>query len=172
MNKKIMNVHIMKKILFIGVICLLCTISTFSQSRKKWEQTKSLNSISIYQDFINKYPGGKYTEEAKNNLANLKDFETKRLAELKEAEEKRNAEKQQKIKLAEEKAKELKVGMTANQADSIVHFSRHYPSGLLKGMLMTGTLVSTCDLLGEDNIHVIFNLTSEPAVLTKWYIEK
>jgi primosomal protein N' len=162
----------MKKILFIVAISLMCLSSVFSQSKRKWENTKTQNSISVYQDFINKYPDGKYTEEAKKNLANLKDLEEKRLAKLKEEEEKKKAEKQQKIKLAEEKMKNLKAGMTPNQVDAIVHFSRHYPSDLLKGMLMTGTLVSTCDLLGEDYIHVIFNLASEPAVLTKWYIEK
>jgi hypothetical protein len=162
----------MKKILFIGVISLMCLSSVFSQSKRKWENTQTQNSISAYQDFINKFPDGKYTEEAKKKLANLKDLEEQRLTKLKEAEEKRNAEKQQKIKLAEEKMKNLKVGMTANQVDAIVHFTGHYPSNLLKGMLMTGTLVTTCDLLGEDNIHVIFNLESEPAVLTKWYIEK
>ena len=50
-----------KKILFVGVIFLLITISVFSQSKKEWEKTQSLNSIAGYEDFIRKYPGSKYT---------------------------------------------------------------------------------------------------------------
>jgi hypothetical protein len=70
----------MKKILFIGVICLLCSIAAFSQSKKKWEQTQALNSISAYQDFINQYPDSKYTVLAKQQLEQLKEQEKKRTA--------------------------------------------------------------------------------------------
>ena len=69
----------MKKILFIGVICLLCSISVFSQSKKKWEQTQTLNSIVAYQDFIAKYPKGKYIEEAKLKIAQLEFIKVKQL---------------------------------------------------------------------------------------------
>jgi hypothetical protein len=68
----------MKKILFIWTICLICSISVFSQSKKKWEQTQSLNSIVAYQDFIAKYPDGKYTDLAKQQLTQLKEQEVKR----------------------------------------------------------------------------------------------
>jgi outer membrane protein assembly factor BamD (BamD/ComL family) len=61
----------MKKILYVGVICILCSISALSQSKKKWEQTQTLNSISAYEDFIVKYPKGKFIEEAKLKLAKL-----------------------------------------------------------------------------------------------------
>ncbi len=80
----------MKKILFIGVICLFCSISVFSQSKKKWEKTQSLNSISAYQDFINKYPDGQYTDLAKQQLLLLKEQKAKR-KELEEAERIANA---------------------------------------------------------------------------------
>ena len=68
----------MKKILFIGVICLLFSTSTFCQSKKKWEQTQALNSISAYQDFIVEYPKGKYIEDAKLKLAQLEFLEAKK----------------------------------------------------------------------------------------------
>ncbi len=60
----------MKKILFIGVICLHSTISVFSQSKKTWEKTRySDNTAAGYTDFLTKYPKGKYTELAKERLA-------------------------------------------------------------------------------------------------------
>jgi len=127
----------MKKILFIGVIFLLYSISIFSQSKKKWEKTQSLNSISVYQDFINKYPVGKYTEEAKRNLANLNDLEEKRLAKEKEDAERKNAEKQQKIKLAQEKIKNLKVGMTMKEVITFLSFDE-YINPYKFGYLFTG----------------------------------
>lgn len=68
----------MKKFLFIGVICLMCLSSVYSQSKKTWEKTQSLNSVSAYQDFINKYPDGKYTDLAKQQLSLLKEQEAKR----------------------------------------------------------------------------------------------
>ena len=61
----------MKKILLILTICLVCSISVFSQSKKKWENTQTLNSISVYEDFLKKYPDGKYTELAKQGLEQL-----------------------------------------------------------------------------------------------------
>jgi len=61
----------MKKILFISTICLLCSITVFSQSKKKWEKIHSLNSIPHYRNFIGMYPDGKYTELAKQELDEL-----------------------------------------------------------------------------------------------------
>jgi outer membrane protein assembly factor BamD (BamD/ComL family) len=61
----------MKKILFIVAICLICLNSVFSQSKKTWEKTQSLNSVSAYVDFIIKYPDGKYTELARQGLEEL-----------------------------------------------------------------------------------------------------
>jgi len=69
----------MKKILFILTICLVCSTSVLSQSKKKWEQTQSLNSIEAYQDFIKKYPQGKYVESAKQELAQLEFVKAKEL---------------------------------------------------------------------------------------------
>jgi hypothetical protein len=74
----------MKKILFIGAMCLICSIAVFSQSKRTWEQTQSLNSISAYQDFISKYPDGKYTVIAKQKLEELQEQEDWKNAENKE----------------------------------------------------------------------------------------
>lgn len=68
----------MKKVLTIGIIFLFCLTSVFSQSKKTWEKTQTLNSISAYQVFIEKYPEGQYTDQAKQKLAQLKDEEFKR----------------------------------------------------------------------------------------------
>jgi len=65
----------MKKLIVLGVICLLCTISVYSQSKKEWERVQSSNSWNVYQQFINNYPNGKYTELAKQKLAQLKEKE-------------------------------------------------------------------------------------------------
>jgi len=65
----------MKKIFILGVICLLCSISVFSQSKKEWERVQSSNSWNVYQQFILVYPNGKYTELAKQKLAQLKENE-------------------------------------------------------------------------------------------------
>jgi tetratricopeptide (TPR) repeat protein len=61
----------MKKVLFILVICLVSSISVFSQSKKKWEKAQSENSITYYRYFIARYPDGKYTELAKQELDQL-----------------------------------------------------------------------------------------------------
>lgn len=73
----------MKKILFILTICLLCSISAFSQSKKKWEKAQSLNSIAAYEDFIMKYPSGEYTELAKQELEKLKEIQNQEIERLK-----------------------------------------------------------------------------------------
>ena len=61
----------MKKVFFIAVICLLSSISVFSQSKRTWEKTKSLNSITAYEDFLKKYPVGEFTNEAEKKLTKL-----------------------------------------------------------------------------------------------------
>jgi hypothetical protein len=90
----------MKKKLFIGAICLICSISVFSQSKKTWEQTISLNSISAYQDFINKYPDGKYTNLAKFRLTLMVQEAERKKVEAQQ-EEKRKMLEAQKIAAAE-----------------------------------------------------------------------
>ena len=64
-------------------MCLLCSISVFSQSKKKWEQTQSLNSITAYEEFIKKYPDGKYTELARQGLEQLEFMNAKQLSTVK-----------------------------------------------------------------------------------------
>lgn len=61
-----------------GAICLVCFNPVFSQSKKAWEKTQTLNSISAYQEFLNKYPDGKYTELAIQQIAKLQEEEVKR----------------------------------------------------------------------------------------------
>lgn len=73
----------MKKILFIVSICLICLNSVFSQSKKKWEKTQTLNSILAYEDFLKKYPEGKYSELAKQGLELLEFLDAKQLSTVK-----------------------------------------------------------------------------------------
>jgi hypothetical protein len=61
----------MKKLFILGVLCLLCSISAISQSKKEWERVQAINTWNVYQQFINNYPDGKYTEDAKLRLAQL-----------------------------------------------------------------------------------------------------
>lgn len=65
----------MKKLFIFGVLCLLCSISAISQSKKEWERVQSLNSWNVYQQFVINYPDGKYTKLAKQKLAQLKENE-------------------------------------------------------------------------------------------------
>ena len=62
----------MKKLIILGTLCLLFTISAVSQSRKEWEKVQSFNSWNVYQQFILNYPNGKYTEQAKQKQSLLK----------------------------------------------------------------------------------------------------
>lgn len=62
----------MKRIVFIGVIGLLCSISALSQSKRKWEKTQAQNSITVYEAFIEKYPDGNYTSLATQQLEILR----------------------------------------------------------------------------------------------------
>jgi hypothetical protein len=61
----------MKKIVILVVVCLLSVATVFGQSKRKWEEVQDANSISSYQEFINQYPVGKFTELAKQQLAIL-----------------------------------------------------------------------------------------------------
>lgn len=74
----------MKKLFILGVICLLCTISAVSQSKKEWERVQTLNKSNVYQQFINNYPNGKYTEQARQKQVLLKQPE-----QVKKVEEKK-----------------------------------------------------------------------------------
>jgi outer membrane protein assembly factor BamD (BamD/ComL family) len=69
----------MKKIFFIGVVFLISSFSVFSQSKKKWEKTQSLNSITAYEDFLKKYPESVYAELAKQSLEQLEFLNAKQL---------------------------------------------------------------------------------------------
>ncbi len=62
----------MKKNIQIILICLLCSISTFSQSKKEWTRVQTLDASNVYEQFIQNYPSGKYTEQAKQKLAELR----------------------------------------------------------------------------------------------------
>lgn len=60
-------------------IWLVCSISVFGQSKKKWENTKVLNTIEGYENFIQKYPEGEYTELAKQCIEQLEFQNAKKL---------------------------------------------------------------------------------------------
>jgi formylglycine-generating enzyme len=61
----------MCRVILIGTIYLLLSTMSFGQSKRTWEKTKSTNSITGYENFIIKYPEGKYTALAKQNLDSL-----------------------------------------------------------------------------------------------------
>src|ERR1035437_88078 len=65
----------MKKLIVLVTLCLLFTITAVSQTKNEWEKVQSLNSWNVYQQFIISYPNGKYTEQAKQKLALLKQQE-------------------------------------------------------------------------------------------------
>jgi len=99
----------MKKILFVGIICLFCSISVFSQSKKKWEFIQSLNAVyeelirkypddkttqeyyeyfyEAYENFIKKYPNGDYIELAKQGIEQLEFLNAKHINTIKVYEE-------------------------------------------------------------------------------------
>jgi len=83
----------MKKILFIGLICIMSAYSVIAQSKKTWKNTQIANTITGYQSFIDKYPDSEYLEIAKQNLEQLKEQETK----LKEQEALSKKIKEQKL---------------------------------------------------------------------------
>lgn len=66
----------MKKLIILGTLCLLFTISAISQTKKDWEKVQSMNSWNVYQQFILNYPNGKYTEQAKQKQSLLKQPES------------------------------------------------------------------------------------------------
>lgn len=139
----------MKKILLIGVICVFCSSSVFSQSKKKWEKTQALNSISVYQDFINKYPDGKYTELAKQQLMQLKVQEAKK-------EELKAKEKAQKISEAKIMDEKIVTGISLDEVISILSWkdlkSVIFPQGV---NTFTGTAILNGFELGVENGKVI-----------------
>jgi len=97
----------MKNILFVLSICLCCSFSVFSQSKKTWEKTLTLNTISGYENFIKEYPEGKYTELAKKFLNEKKNQPALDSIKLKE---KRRLieEKKRLMDLLVEKSKSIK----------------------------------------------------------------
>ena len=58
----------MKKILFILTICLVGSISVFSQSKRTWEETQSVNTIAAYKEFLRTNPKSNRTIEAQESL--------------------------------------------------------------------------------------------------------
>jgi hypothetical protein len=157
----------MKKILFIWTICLICSISVFSQSKKKWEQTQSLNSIVAYQDFIAKYPDGKYTDLAKQQLTQLKEQEVKRNEiEAQQEIKRKEIEAQQEAKRKEINAQRIAnakaidekivVGIPLEEVLSILSWkdleSMLFPTGT---KTFTGTAILNGFELGVDNGKVV-----------------
>lgn len=61
----------MKNSLIISTFCLLFSFSALGQSKSEWKRVQSLDATNVYQQFINNYPNGKYTELAKQRLAEL-----------------------------------------------------------------------------------------------------
>ena len=106
----------MKKFFVIGVICLLCTISVFSQSKKEWERVQSSNSWNVYKQFILVYPNGKYTELAKQKLAQLKEPE-KKIAEITEEQPIKNIDGEKKTKKSANLINETKNTVNSVQSE-------------------------------------------------------
>ena len=61
----------MSRVILIGTIFVLLSTMSFGQSKRTWEKTKTLNTITGYENFIKKYPDKKYTALAKQNLEEL-----------------------------------------------------------------------------------------------------
>ncbi|MCF8255605.1 MAG: hypothetical protein K9J84_13595 [Bacteroidia bacterium] len=59
----------MKKLFLIAIVIFLTNVC-FSQT-KKWEETKQINTIEAYQEFLEKYPNRKYSTQAKDKLTSL-----------------------------------------------------------------------------------------------------
>jgi hypothetical protein len=76
----------MKKLIILGTLCLLFTISAVSQSKKEWERVQTLNSWNVYQQFLLNYPSGKYSDLARQKQALLKKPESVKKVETKKAE--------------------------------------------------------------------------------------
>jgi Skp family chaperone for outer membrane proteins len=82
----------MKKKIYLLFLLLLLTISLYPQSKKKWENTKALNTIEGYQEFIQKYPNGEFTTIAKQELVKLQEIQNQELKKLQEIQNKKIAE--------------------------------------------------------------------------------
>jgi FKBP-type peptidyl-prolyl cis-trans isomerase len=72
----------MKKLLFVALILMFYTNSMLGQSKKIWEETQSLNTIPAYKEFVQKYPDGKYSETAKQRIADMEKHEAEQALEL------------------------------------------------------------------------------------------
>ena len=134
----------MKRILFIGVLCLICSISVFSQSKKIWDNTQSLNSIAGYEDFLNKYPDGKYSEIAKLNLQELAYFNAEKINTIQVYEE--FLLKYSQSQFASDARKridklnllhDLQIAKEANTIDAYRNFIKKYPDSYYIGEAQT-----------------------------------
>lgn len=154
----------MKKIFFIGLICLLCSASAFSQSKKTWEKISNVKSdwenflkenpeveysnaakdffaywISEYEVFLKEYPDGKYSVEAKENLAYLKSHEENIIAyqnELEIKEKEIAAKEEQKKILRQDNFKKLNIGMTPKEVISLLLFDDYINSSEFGGLFV------------------------------------
>jgi hypothetical protein len=99
----------MKKILFIGVIYLFCTSSSFCQKKQAWASAKEKNTIYSYENFLEMYPKCSFSDSARILLKPLKE------AQL--------AKERQFINLVKENSNNIKIGMSYNQADLLLKFS-------------------------------------------------
>ena len=147
----------MKKRLLIGIIAVFCSMSVFSQSKKIWEKTRSLNTVAAYEEFILQYPAGKYTELARLNLSDLKEELVK------------NAEQEAKLKRFIETVKlnsqKLRAGMDFNDLDSLLNIRDIDTSGLIEGM-MKPSLTSTSEI----ELQGVLYLKFENGHLKEWHL--
>ncbi len=151
----------MKKILFIGVIFLLFTLSVFSQSKRTWEKTEVLNTTAAYEEFITQYPAGKYTELAKKKLSDLK-------AQLaKEAE--KEAKQKRFIDLVKLNAQNIKTGMRYSELDSLLKISDIDPwPDITASMMKPSGLISTTSY--AMSLAGYLYLKFENGILKEWHI--
>jgi HEAT repeat protein len=56
----------------IVLVFIFCTVCVFSQSKHEWERIKSQNSISLCENFLKKYPNGKFKNLAVEQLEELR----------------------------------------------------------------------------------------------------
>lgn len=130
----------MNKFLFVAAICFICSISVYSQSKKKWEQTQSFNSIDAYQNFIVKYPDGKFTEEARFKLAQLEFLKAKQQNTVAAYEDfikkTSNAQLISDAKIQINQIQEEEISFTkakgTNSENDIASFINKYPNSIFK----------------------------------------
>ncbi len=72
----------MNRLIFTVVIFMLVSSSAFCQSKKTWQKKQDSNSIAAYQEFLTKYPDGKYSEIARQRMADLEKFEAEQARKI------------------------------------------------------------------------------------------